>query len=462
MQTKLFRRDFTLVVIGQIISLFGNAILRFALPLYLLRETGSSTLFGVVTACSFAPMVILSMAGGVLADRVNKRNIMVGLDFSTAAIIMLFYFSLGKIPTVPLFIVVLMLLYGISGTYQPAVQASVPLLVAKEKLMAGNAVINQVNTLSGLLGPVIGGVMFTLWGIYPILLLSAACFTFSAIMEIFIHIPHEKRPREVGVFRVVGMDLKESYQFVKSEKPIFFSVVLLVSIFNLVLSAVMIVGTPILITQVLGMSDTMYGFAQGALALGGKLSAQARQIAAEAGVELVDYFARKELILCNAIPTAEGCIGILMAERTRTLWNSAILLAGFGPVGQALGVRLAALGAQVTVAARRPAQRALAESFSLRAVDLARLEQAAPAFDTVVNTIPAPVLTEAVLAALRPGSLIVDLASKPGGTDFAAARRLGHRAIHALSLPTACAPETAGEALARTVCEILAEREGTP
>ena len=199
-----------------------------------------------------------------------------------------------------------------------------------------------------------------------------------------------------------------------------------------------------------------------ALALGGKLSAQARQIAAEAGVELVDYFAREELILCNAIPTAEGCIGILMAERTQTLWNSAILLAGFGPVGQALGVRLAALGAQVTVAARRPAQRALAESFGLRAVDLARLEQTAPAFDTVVNTIPAPVLTEAVLAALRPGSLIVDLASKPGGTDFAAARRLGHRAIHALSLPAACAPETAGEALARTVCEILAEREGTP
>ena len=210
-----------------------------------------------------------SMVGGVLADRVNKRNIMVGLDFSTAAIIMLFYFSLGKIPTVPLFIVVLMLLYGISGTYQPAVQASVPLLVAKEKLMAGNAVINQVNVLSGLLGPVIGGVMFTLWGIYPILLLSAACFTFSAIMEIFIHIPHEKRPREVGVLRVVGMDLKESYQFVKTEKPIFFSVVFLVSIFNLVLSAVMIVGTPILITQVLGMSDTMYGFTQGALALGG-------------------------------------------------------------------------------------------------------------------------------------------------------------------------------------------------
>lgn len=266
---KLFKRDFTLVVIGQIISLFGNAILRFALPLYLLRETGSSTLFGVVTACSFAPMVVLSMIGGVLADRVNKRNIMVGLDFCTAILILVFYLSLGNLPTVPLFIVVLMLLYGISGTYQPSVQASIPLLVSSEKLMAGNAVINQVNTLSGLLGPVIGGVMFGMWGIYPILILSIICFTFSAIMEIFIHIPHEKRMRDSGIFTIAGNDLKESFYFVKTEKPIFFSVVFLISIFNLVLSAVMIVGTPILITQVLKMSDTMYGLTQGALALGG-------------------------------------------------------------------------------------------------------------------------------------------------------------------------------------------------
>lgn len=268
-KSTLFKRDFTLVVIGQIISLFGNAILRFALPLYLLRETGSSALFGMVTACSFAPMVVLSMIGGVLADRVNKRNIMVGLDFCTAVLILIFYLSLGKLPTVPLFIAVLMLLYGISGTYQPSVQASIPLLVSSEKLMAGNAVINQVNTLSGLLGPVIGGIMFGMWGIYPILILSIGCFSFSAVMEIFIHIPHEKRIRESGILTVVRNDLKESYQFVRTEKPIFFSVVFLISIFNLILSSVMIVGTPILITQVLKMSDTMYGFTQGALALGG-------------------------------------------------------------------------------------------------------------------------------------------------------------------------------------------------
>ena len=197
----------------------------------------------------------------------------------------------------------------------------------------------------------------------------------------------------------------------------------------------------------------------GALALGGRLSAQAKTIAQQAGVELVDYYARPELAIYNAIPTAEGCIGILLRESTRTLWGANILLLGFGPVGQALGVRLAALGVDVTVCVRRPEQRALAESLGLRGAELARLGALAPAFDRVVNTIPAPVLTEPVLTALRPGSLIVDLASKPGGTDFAAAQRLGLRAIHALSLPAVCAPETAGEAVARTVLAILRERE---
>nr|WP_294577274.1 MFS transporter [uncultured Anaerostipes sp.] len=268
-KTKLFKRDFTLVVIGQIISLFGNAILRFALPFYLLKETGSSTLFGIVTACSFAPMVVLSMVGGVLADRVNKRNIMVGLDFATAILITVFYFAIGKIPTVPLFIVVLMLLYGISGTYQPAVQASIPLLVSPDKYMVGNAVINQVNTLANLIGPAIGGVIFQFYGITPILVASIICFAFSAIMEIFIHIPHKKQPRENGVFTVAKNDLHDSYKFVKSEKPIFLSVVFLVCTFNLVLSAVLIVGLPILITEVLKMSDTLYGFSQSALSLGG-------------------------------------------------------------------------------------------------------------------------------------------------------------------------------------------------
>lgn len=267
--TQIFKRDFTMVVIGQIISLFGNAILRFALPLYLLRETDSSSLFGAVTACSFIPMVIFSFLGGVIADRVNKRNIMVALDFFTAIIIVVFYFALGQIPLVPLMIVMLMLLYGISGAYQPSVQASIPLLVDYEALAKGNAIINMVSTLSNLLGPAIGGVLFGAFGLTPILVISIVCFIISAIMEIFIHIPYQKRNKGKGIFATVRNDLIESFYFVKREKPIFLSVVGILAIFNLVLSAAMIVGIPVMVVQVLGMSDADLGIAQGALGLGG-------------------------------------------------------------------------------------------------------------------------------------------------------------------------------------------------
>ena len=266
---KLFKRDFTMVVIGQIISLFGNAILRFSLPLYLLRETDSSSLFVVVTACAFIPMVIFSLFGGVIADRKNKRNIMVALDFTTATVILIFSFALGKVLLVPLMIAVLMILYGISGIYQPAVQASIPVITEKQFLMQGNAVINMVSTLAGLLGPIIGGVLFGAFGIMPILFISIGCFAFSAVMEVFIHIPFEKNTDGKSVFGAVGSDLSDSFKFIKYEKPIFLSILEILALFNLILTAMMLVGIPVIVVQILGMSDTALGITQGAMGLGG-------------------------------------------------------------------------------------------------------------------------------------------------------------------------------------------------
>ena len=270
-KSALFTRDFTLVVIGQIISLFGNAIVHFALPLYLLRETGSIALFGAVNACSFLPMILMGPIGGTAADRVNKRNIMVGLDFLTAGLTVCYILLWGKAPLVPLVVVTLMLLYAISGAYQPAVQASLPLLLAPERLTQGNAVINMVATLANLLGPALGGVIFGLWGLGPILTIGGVCFFCSAVMEIFIHIPYEKRPRSAGVLATVGRDLGESWRYISRERPVFLSATLVLSAFNLILSAVMIVGIPAIVAQVLNMSDAYMGLTQAAMGLGGLL-----------------------------------------------------------------------------------------------------------------------------------------------------------------------------------------------
>lgn len=269
--TKKYGKDFTLVVVGQIVSLFGNAILRFSLPLYLLRETGSSTLFGIVTACSFLPMIVLSLLGGVLADRVNKRNIMVCLDFLTAGVITVFSWLLGTAPMIPLFITALMLLYGISGTYQPTVQASIPALVPKEKILAANGVVNQIGALAGFLGPVVGGMLYGAFGIGLILKVSILCFTLSAIMEIFIKIPFHRRPTQGSVFQIVKGDLKDSMSFLKFEKPIFIRVCFVVAGLNLFLSSMITIGIPVIITQKLFLTDQLLGVTQGLLAVGGIL-----------------------------------------------------------------------------------------------------------------------------------------------------------------------------------------------
>ena len=263
-QAPLFRRDFTLVVLGQIVSLFGNAILRFALPLYLLRQTESPALFGAVGAAAFIPAVLCAPIGGVVADRVNKRNIMVILDFSTAGLILLFTLLLDRAPLVPL-----MLLYGIAGAYQPSVQASIPLLARPEQLTSANAVINMVQTLSALLGPVIGGVLFGAFGLRPILWVGMACFFLSAVMELFIRIPHSPRAAAGGVLSTVRRDLGESWRFIRRERPVFLSVMLVLALFNLVLSAALVVGIPVAVVQTLGMSDSRLGLTQGAMGLGG-------------------------------------------------------------------------------------------------------------------------------------------------------------------------------------------------
>lgn len=273
--TGLKNRSFILVLIGQIISLFGNAILRFAIPLHLLNETGSAALFGFVSACAFLPMILLTPIGGIIADRVNKRNIMTALDFSTAALVLLFALLLHRINLVLLIAIVMILLYAIQGAYSPAVQASVPALVSGESIIRANALINLVSSLSSLLGPVLGGALFAAVGITPILFISAACFFASAVMELFIRIPFEKRTADRGIFRTGLSDLQDSLQFITKKHPEFIRVCLIIAGINLFMSSCVMIGLPIVITQKLEftpeLANRFYGYSQGAMGAGSLL-----------------------------------------------------------------------------------------------------------------------------------------------------------------------------------------------
>lgn len=273
MDQKLFSKDFTLVVIGQIISLFGNATLRFALPLYLLNLTGSSALYGTVMACAFIPSILLSPVGGIVADRVNKRNVMVILDFFTAAVILVFFLLMDGGNIIVLLTATLMLLYGIAGAYQPSVQASIPALVAPGNIMAANSIINTISSFSSLTGPVLGGILYSAYGIKPVLWVCMVCFVLSAVMEIFIQIPFQKPASEGSIWKIVKADMTESIRFIRREKPVIGKTLLVVCGINLFLSAMIIVALPYLVTEVFALeasqANRLYGYAQGALAAGG-------------------------------------------------------------------------------------------------------------------------------------------------------------------------------------------------
>ena len=113
MNSRLFQRDFSIMILGQIISLFGNSILRFSLSLYVLDVTGSAAVFGTILAVSMIPTLVLSPFGGVLADRLPKQKIMAILDFVTAGMIVSYdviFGSIGSLAAVAVFMILLTLI----------------------------------------------------------------------------------------------------------------------------------------------------------------------------------------------------------------------------------------------------------------------------------------------------------------------------------------------------------------
>ena len=195
----------------------------------------------------------------------------------------------------------------------------------------------------------------------------------------------------------------------------------------------------------------------GQIVCAGRVDAGTRALAEGRGVRLIDYFAREELAVANAVPTAEGAVQIALEEMPVALRGARALVVGYGRLGRALAPRLAALGARVTVAARRYDALAWAESFGFDTCPVKELRECLCGYDLVVNTVPAPVLGAAELGELKKECVVIDLASLPGGVDLEAAERLGIRAVQALSLPGKVAPATAAAALRQTICHILNE-----
>lgn len=260
---------FVQVVLGQIISLFGNAALRFVLPLILLRQTGSAAVYGAATALALLPALAGTLAGGVLADRCRKARLMVVLDLAAAGLALGAAASADNLPTVLWAPAALCALYALQGLYQPVVRASLPLLLAGDRLVQGNAVIQLVDTLDELLGPLLGSALLGVMGLGPLLVLCGACFAASALLEWQIRIPGDRpQPRTQGKPDFAA-DLRESLTYLYHSRPELLRLAGIMALVNLVEIPAVVVGIPVVIVQYLGQSDAVLGAVQAVLSVGG-------------------------------------------------------------------------------------------------------------------------------------------------------------------------------------------------
>lgn len=175
----------------------------------------------------------------------------------------------------------------------------------------------------------------------------------------------------------------------------------------------------------------------------------------DAGAVVCDLYGSEPITTLNAIPTAEGAIALAVDVSSVTLHGASCLVLGFGRVGRVLAQKLHALSARVTVAARKPADRAMATALGMLADVPRRYPGGLGQYDFVFNTVPAEILTPQQLGELKPSCTVIELASRPGGIPEDPCRALGLSYHFAPGLPGLCAPETAGRLYADCILDSI-------
>lgn len=283
---QMKNKNFIIIVIGQIISLFGNAIQRFSMSLYLLEFTGSTATFANILAISTIPYILFAPIAGRLSDNINRKKIMVYLDLFCSILIGGYAFILLRGNDSALIVGTVMFILSICATlYGPAVTSSIPQIVEEEKLTSANGIINQVGSIVNFVGPILAGLLYGLLGIKIIVIINAVSFLISAIMEMFLDIPDVVKDKvisgkEIAVNKdnekILSMDfvkksfadMKESFVYLKNEKKIVLGIIASYALCNIFLVPILSIVAPYFINVFLGLSSEIYGIVEGICVLG--------------------------------------------------------------------------------------------------------------------------------------------------------------------------------------------------
>ncbi|WBW96425.1 MFS transporter [Oceanirhabdus sp. W0125-5] len=259
-------------IVGNFISLFGSSIYKFAIGLYVLKLTESGLFFAGSLIFSILPSIIMAPITGVIVDRVDKKKLIVIMDIINGCIFLML-FLLFITDNISLWIIygTNMVIGVLADIFNTAFASSKPKFVFKENLMSINSIGSIISSISSILGPVVGGLIFGFIGLEMFVIFNGISFLISAIMEALIDFKiNEDTEKEVVQNKnSVGIleDMKGGFRYIKKREDVVYVIVLFIAL-NFYWSLSLSVPIPYITNNVLGLSSEIYGIIQGGFPVG--------------------------------------------------------------------------------------------------------------------------------------------------------------------------------------------------
>lgn len=270
MNQKLFSKNFIILLVGQSLSMFGNNIIRFAISLYILEKTQSASVYGIVTAVSYIPTILFSPFGGVLADRCNKKKLIIILDSSYCAIAIIMGSLFQKQGNFFLAASLLLILSVISSFEGPVSSACIPLIQHSKNLTRANAISNQISSLSGLITPFLSGILYGIIGssrFHTLMYLCAVFFFLAAGTELMLNIPQAPLTKYFTITETIQLDLRAVLHLIFKERKYICETMLINGLMMFLVTPYLSIGTTYLISVKLHLPSFWNGTAQTAFLL---------------------------------------------------------------------------------------------------------------------------------------------------------------------------------------------------
>lgn len=210
-------RDFRQLWLGQVVSQLGDWFNTIALFTLVLRLTGSGRAVGLVLVARFLPSVVLGPLSGVLADRFNRRHIMIASDVARALVVLGFLFIRSP-EQVWLVYLLTVLQLAFSAFFEPARSAALPSVVAPRDLLTANAISSVTWSAMLTLGAAVGGPVTDWFGTDAAFFIDSLTYLVSALLVASVRLPRRaKRPKTpLTVAKALGVtDTLEGLRYVR-------------------------------------------------------------------------------------------------------------------------------------------------------------------------------------------------------------------------------------------------------